>query len=75
MEIQLTPALASNFQQMAAETQTSPEELTQSTMEPLVAEYKEIRDAVRESDEQFERGEFLSHEEVGNHFAKRFQRS
>jgi len=41
-------------------------------MEAFVAEYQEIRDAVKESEEQFERGECLPHEEVVARFAKRF---
>ena len=72
MSIHLTPALALSLQQIAAETHTSPDELTQSAMEAFVAEYQEIRDAVKESDEQFERGDFLPHEEVVSRFAKRF---
>jgi predicted transcriptional regulator len=72
MSIHLTPALSLSLEQIAAETHTSPEELTQSTMEAFVAEYEEVREAVRQSDAEFERGDFLSHEEVVARFAKRF---
>ncbi len=52
----------------------SPEEPVNEALDGYLSHIEELADAVRAADEQFERGEFLSHEEMvaqfGRHFVK-----
>ena len=72
MALNLTPSTEAQLHHLAAETHYSPDELAESAVQALFAEYEEIRHEVEEADKEFERGEFLSHEEVVALFAKRF---
>jgi len=75
MAVQLTPELEQRLEHIAQETRRSPEELTLSAVQALVEDYEEQLAAVKESDEQFERGEFFSQDEVLEHLRKRFAKA
>ena len=75
MALQLTPDLEQKLENLAAESHVSPDELAQTAVENFVAEYEELSAAVKEADEEFERGDFVSHEEVVAMFAKRFAKA
>ena len=75
MAVQLTPELEQRLEQIACETQSSPEALTQAAVQALVEDYEEQVAAVKEADERFARGEFLPHEEVVALFRKRFAKA
>jgi predicted transcriptional regulator len=75
MALQLTPALEQRLEHLAAETNRSSNELAQSVMEAYVEDHEDLVAAVKEADEEFERGEFLPHEEVVAQFAKHFAKA
>ena len=75
MSLQLTPDLEQKLEQLAAESHVSPDELAQTAMEAFVSEYEELAAAVKEADEDFERGDYVPHEEVVAMFAKRFAKA
>jgi len=72
MALNLTPSTEAKLQHLAAEIHRSPDDLAESAVQALFAEYDELRREVERADEEFERGEFLPHQEVVALFAKRF---
>lgn len=75
MSLQLTPDLEEKLQHLAAESHVSPDALAQSAVQEFIAEYEELATAVKEADDEFERGDYVSHEEVVAMFAKRFAKA
>jgi predicted transcriptional regulator len=75
MSIHLTPAIEQKLNHLAAETLRSPDELAESAMEAFFADYDDLHREVKLADEEFERGEFLPHEEVVALFARRFAKA
>ena len=75
MALQLTPDLEQKLERLAAQSHVSPDELAQTAVEHFVSEYEELAAAVKEADEDFERGDYVPHEEVVAMFAKRFAKA
>ncbi len=72
MALELSPALEQKLEHLAAQTHRSPGELAHNALEAYLADYEEQLAAVKEADEQFERGEFIPHEQVVAMFRERF---
>ena len=75
MALQLPAALEQRLAHLATEVHRSPDELAQEAVEVFVASHEEFLAAIKEADEEFERGEFLSHKEVVAIFEKRFNKA
>ena len=64
MALHLTPALQERLEHLASEAHRSPDDLAQEVMENYLTEQEDLRAALHEAEDQIDRGEFLTHEEV-----------
>ena len=75
MAVHLSPATEQRLNHLAAETQRSAGDLAESAIEAFLAESDDLHREVQLADAEFDRGEFLPHEEVVLLFAKRFAKA
>jgi predicted transcriptional regulator len=71
MAIHLTPALMQQLEQIAAETDRTPTDLVQETLDGYVKHLESLTREVREGEESAEREGWLTHEEVFERLNKR----
>jgi predicted transcriptional regulator len=74
MEVHFTPELEAKLIQSAAEQGRNPDELVQEVLIRYFEEEARFVDAVKRGEDAFARGEFLTHEQVGQRL-RRFLRS
>jgi predicted transcriptional regulator len=65
MEVHFTPEQEAKLAQSAAQQGRNPGELVQQVMARYVDEESRFIDAVRRGEEALERGEYFTHEQVG----------
>ena len=73
MEVQFTPDLEARLTQRAAEKGLNPNEVVQDVVARYFEEEDRFVDAVKRGEAALERGEFLTHEQVGERL-RRFLR-
>jgi predicted transcriptional regulator len=66
MEVQFTPELESKLTQTAAQQGRNPAELVQEVMTLYFEEETRFVEAVKRGEDALQRGEFLTHEQVGD---------
>jgi predicted transcriptional regulator len=66
MEVQFTPELESKLTQTAARQGRNPGELVQEVMTLYFEEETRFVEAVKRGEDALQRGEFLTHEQVGD---------
>jgi len=64
MSIQLTPALEQDLQHLAAQSNTTADDVAQRALEDYVAYRRDLNEAVRRGDEDIAAGRLFKHEEV-----------
>ena len=64
MAVHLTPALEQELQELAAQSNITPDELAQHALEDFVAYRRDLNDAVKRGDEDIAAGRVLEHDEV-----------
>jgi predicted transcriptional regulator len=64
MSIQLTPALEQSLQHLAAQSNTTADDVAQHALEDFVAFRRELDEAVKQSDEDIKTGRLLEHRKV-----------
>jgi len=64
MSIQLTPALEQDLQHLAAQSNTTADDVAQRALEDYVAYRRDLEEAVRQGDEDIAAGRMFTHEEV-----------
>jgi len=65
MEVHFTPELEAKLTQCAAEQGRNPNDLVQEVVSRYFDEESRFIEAVRRGEEELERGEYLTHEQVG----------
>jgi predicted transcriptional regulator len=65
MQVHFTPELEAKLAQSAARQGRNPEELVEEVVARYFDEESRFVEAVNRGDEAFERGEYLTHEQVG----------
>lgn len=73
MELQLKPELQTKVERAAAESQSKPAEYVQQLVENYVEHDLWFRQQVKKGLDQLDRGEFLTHEEMGSRIEKMFR--
>ncbi len=73
MEVHLTPEIEARLAQTAARLGRDPGDLAQEVLERHFEEEARFVEAVRRGEDALQRGEFLTHDEVG-HRLERFLR-
>ncbi len=73
MEVHLKPELQAKVEQAAADNQSAPADYVQQLVENYVEHDAWFRKQVKKGLDQLERGEFLTHEEVGTRIEKLFR--
>jgi predicted transcriptional regulator len=73
MEVHFTPELQAKLESLAAEDQRGADEYVQQLVESYVDHDAWVRQKVMASMGQLDRGEFLTHDEVGARLQKIFQ--
>jgi len=73
MEVHFTPELQAKLDRVAADTHRGAEEYVQQLVEHYLDYDVWFRQKVTSSLAQLDRGEFLTHEEVGERLKKMFQ--
>ena len=73
MEVHFTPELQAKLESLAAEDQRGADEYVQQLVESYVDHDAWVRQKVKASVGQLDRGEFLTHDEVGARLQKMFQ--
>lgn len=73
MEVQLKPELQAKVERAAAENRNEPAEYVQQLVENYVEHDAWFRQQVKKGLDQLDRGEFLTHEEVGARIEKMFR--
>lgn len=73
MELQLKPELQAKVERAAAENQSEPAEYVQQLVENYVEHDLWFRQQVKKGLDQLDRGEFLTHEEMGSRIEKMFR--
>jgi predicted transcriptional regulator len=64
MAVQLTPDLEQELQHLAAQSNSTPDELAQHALEDFVAYRRDLNEAVARADEDFASGRVVAHEDV-----------
>ena len=67
MEVHFTPELQAKLDRVAAENSSGADEYVQQLVEQYLDHDAWFRQRVRKGLDQLDRGEFLTHEEVGAH--------
>jgi len=70
MEVHFTPELEAKLMRSAAEQGRSPDELVQEVVSNYFDEESRFIEAVSRGEEGLERGEYLTHEEVGQRLVR-----
>ena len=65
MEVHFTPELEAKLTHSAARQRRNPDELVQDVLTRYFEEEARFVEAVKRGEEAFERGEYLTHEQVG----------
>jgi len=73
MEVHFTPEQEARLAQSAAQQGRNPDELVRQVVARYVDEESRFVDAVRRGEQAFERGEYLTHEQVGQRLARALQ--
>jgi len=73
MEVHLNPELQARVDRAAKDNNRSPEEYVQQLVEYYVDHDVWFREQVRKGLDQFDRGEFLTHEEMGARIEQMFR--
>jgi predicted transcriptional regulator len=73
MDVPLTPAQETALIQLAADTGRQAEELVQEAVDRMLAYNRWFNEQVKVGLDQIERGEFVSHEEVGKRIERVFR--
>src|SRR5260370_34065935 len=73
MEVHFTPELQAKLDRVAADIRRGADEYVQQLVEHYLDHDVWFRHKVKDSLEQLDRGEFLTHEEVGARLVKMFQ--
>ena len=73
MEVHLKPELQAKVEQAAAESQREPAEYVQQLVENYVEHDAWFRQQVKKGLDQLDRGEFVTHEEMGLRIEKMFR--
>ncbi len=73
MEVHFTPELQAKLDSVAAEIPAGADQYVQQLVEHYLDHDLWFRQKVKASLDQLDRGEFLSHEEVGERLGKMFQ--
>ena len=73
MEVHFTPELQAKLDRVAAENSRGADEYVQQLVEHYLDHDAWFRDKVKQSLEQLDRGEFLTHEEVGSRIERMFR--
>jgi predicted transcriptional regulator len=73
MELHLKPELQAKVELVAAENQSAPAEYVQQLVENYLEHDAWFRQQVKRGLDQLDRGEFLTHEEVGTRIEKMFR--
>jgi predicted transcriptional regulator len=73
MEVRFAPELQDKLNRVAAENSSGSEEYVQQHVEHYLDHDAWFRRKVRKGLEQLDRGEFLTHEEVGSRIDKMFR--
>jgi predicted transcriptional regulator len=73
MQVQLKPELQAKVERAAAENQSEPAEYVQQLVENYVEHDAWFRQQVKKGLDQLDRGEFLTHEEMGSRIEKMFR--
>lgn len=73
MELHLKPELQAKVELVAAENQRAPAEYVQQLVENYLEHDAWFRQQVKKGLDQLDRGEFLTHEEVGTRIEKMFR--
>jgi len=73
MELHLTPELQAKVERAAAENQSAPAEYVHQLVENYVEHDAWFRQHVKKGLDQLDRGEFLTHDEVGTRIEKMFR--
>lgn len=64
MTVHLTPALEQDLQDLAAQSNSTPDEIAQHALEDFVAYRRDLKEAVRRGDEDIAAGRVLEHDQV-----------
>ena len=70
MEVRFTPELEAKIAETAAKQGRAPAEVVQEVMASYFEAEVRLPEAVRVGEEAFERGEYLTHEEVGRRLGR-----
>ena len=64
MTLELTPDLEQDLQHLAAQSNSTPDELAQHALEDFVAYRRDLSEAVKRADDDIAAGRVIPHEEV-----------
>jgi len=73
MEVPFTPELEAKLAQTAARQGSNPDELVRQVMARYFVEESRFVDAVQRGEEAMQRGEYLTHEKVGQRLERFLQ--
>ena len=73
MEVHFTPELEAKLAQSAAQQGRNPDELVRQVVARYFDEESRFVNAVRRGEEALQRGEYLTHEQVGQRLERFFQ--
>jgi predicted transcriptional regulator len=73
MEVHLTPELEAKLAQSAAQQGRNPDEMVRQVVARYFDEESRFTDAVRRGEEALQRGEYLTHEQVGERLERFLQ--
>jgi predicted transcriptional regulator len=75
MAVHLTPAQEQRLEQLAAQSNRTPDELAQEAFDSYLKHIEALSGAVREGEESAERDGWVPHEEVFDRLNKRLRKS
>jgi predicted transcriptional regulator len=73
MEVHFTPELEAKLAQSAAQQGRNPDEMVRQVVARYFDEESRFTDAVRRGEEALQRGEYLTHEQVGERLERFLQ--
>ena len=73
MEVHFTPEQEAKLAQSAAQQGREPDELVRQVLARYFDEESRFRDAVNRGEKEFERGEYLTHEQAGQRLERFLQ--
>ena len=75
MDVHLTPAQEQRLEQLAVQSNRTPDELAREALDGYLTHIESLAAAVREGEESAERDGWLTHEEVFERLNKRLQKT